>query len=56
MLQLVNKFWTDEEGATMVEYGLMLALICVLCIPACTFLGVNIMAAFLSIVAALGGS
>jgi len=31
----------DEEGATMVEYGLMLALIAVVCVAAVTVLGTN---------------
>jgi pilus assembly protein Flp/PilA len=30
---------SDEEGATMVEYALMVALIAVICIAAVTFLG-----------------
>ncbi|HWJ24627.1 MAG TPA: Flp family type IVb pilin [Gemmatimonadaceae bacterium] len=31
----------NEEGATMVEYGLMLALIAVICILAVTAVGTN---------------
>ncbi len=34
-----KKFYQGEEAATMVEYGLMLALIAVACILAATFLG-----------------
>ncbi len=26
---VINEFWSDESGATMVEYGLMVALIAV---------------------------
>ena len=33
MKKLIN-FFKDEEGATMVEYGLMVALIAVVCIAA----------------------
>ena len=33
------KFLKDEEGATMVEYALMLALIAIICIAAVTTLG-----------------
>ena len=33
------KFLKDEEGATAVEYGLMVALIAVVIIGAVTFLG-----------------
>ncbi|GJG86433.1 hypothetical protein tb265_16140 [Gemmatimonadetes bacterium T265] len=35
----VRSFARDEEGATMVEYGLMLALIAVVCIGAVTLIG-----------------
>jgi pilus assembly protein Flp/PilA len=35
MMQL----WKDEEGATMVEYGLMVALIAVACLAVVTTLG-----------------
>ncbi len=35
MKKLIN-FFKDEEGATMVEYGLMVALIAVVCIAAVT--------------------
>jgi pilus assembly protein Flp/PilA len=31
----------DEEGATMVEYALMLALIAIVCIAAVTLIGGN---------------
>ena len=36
---IARNFIRDEEGATMVEYGLMLALIAVICIVAVTALG-----------------
>ena len=42
MTNLVKRFVRDEEGATMVEYGLMVALIAVVCIGAVTLLGTNI--------------
>ncbi len=38
---LVKKFRNREEGATMVEYGLMLALIAAVCIAAVTLIGGN---------------
>jgi pilus assembly protein Flp/PilA len=34
-------FFKGEEGATMVEYGLMLALIAAVCIGAVTLVGQN---------------
>ena len=39
MLDKVKALWRDEEGATMVEYALMLALIAVVCILVITALG-----------------
>jgi len=42
MSQLVKKFVKGEEGATMVEYGLMVALIAVVCIVSVTLIGTNL--------------
>jgi pilus assembly protein Flp/PilA len=39
MLELIKSLWRDEEGATMVEYALMLALIAIVCILVVTALG-----------------
>ena len=39
----------NEEGATMVEYGLMIALIAVVCIAAVTLLGTSISSMFSSV-------
>ena len=36
MIKKLINFFKDEEGATMVEYGLMVALIAVVCIAAVT--------------------
>ena len=38
-----------QEGATMVEYGLMVALIAVVCVTAVALLGTNIKAMFTTI-------
>ena len=45
MKRLMN-FFNDEEGATMVEYGLMVALIAVVCITAVGLLGTNLSTKF----------
>ena len=37
-----RRFVRDEEGASLVEYGLLLALIAVVCIAAVTTLGTSI--------------
>ena len=39
MFQKLINFFKDEEGATMVEYALMLALIAIVCIGAVTIVG-----------------
>ena len=43
LINRVNKSLSNEdEGATMVEYGIMIALIAIVCIAAVTTLGGNI--------------
>ncbi|MGZ3316142.1 MAG: Flp family type IVb pilin, partial [Isosphaeraceae bacterium] len=37
-----TKFVRDEEGASLVEYGLLLSLVAVVCIVAITTLGTSI--------------
>ncbi|HKB06367.1 MAG TPA: Flp family type IVb pilin [Gemmataceae bacterium] len=41
-----NLFTKKEEGASLVEYGLLVALIAVVCIAAVTALGTSIKAVF----------
>ena len=43
------KFLKDEEGATMVEYGLMVALIAAVCVAIVTTLGTNVRGAFTTV-------
>ena len=38
----LKKFGSREEGATMVEYGLMVALIAVVCLVAVGAVGTNV--------------
>ena len=52
----MRNFANKEDGATMVEYGLMVALIAVVCLVAVTALGVNVAAIFQSIANSVGGS
>ena len=54
--QLAQKLFFDENGATMVEYGLMLALIMLACIFAVTFVGQAASALFTRDANALGKS
>lgn len=37
----LEQLQSDDEGATMVEYGLMLALIAVICIVVVALIGTN---------------
>ena len=44
---------TDDEGATAVEYGLMVSLIAVVIIAAVTLLGTNLAAIFTTVAGAI---
>ncbi len=56
MIKFTKKFIAGEEGATMVEYGLMVALIAAVLITVVTALGTNISAKFSSVSTAISGS
>ncbi|MDQ2872645.1 MAG: Flp family type IVb pilin [Candidatus Eremiobacteraeota bacterium] len=46
MLTTFKNFIRDDEGATMVEYGLIVALIAVVCIVAVTTIGTKLSSTF----------
>ncbi len=48
-MQALRRLWRDEEGATAVEYGLMVALIAAVIIVAVTLLGTNLSALFTTV-------
>ena len=50
-MQALRRLWRDEEGATAVEYGLMVALIAVVIIIAVTTLGTNLNTTFTNVAA-----
>lgn len=52
---VARKFMVEEDGATMVEYGLMVALIAAVCIGVVTTLGQNINGKFATVSTAIGG-
>ncbi len=56
LIRGVKKFLHADQGATMVEYGLMVALIAVVCIAAVTTLGTNISAKFDSTATSVGAA
>jgi pilus assembly protein Flp/PilA len=53
MLQRFRKMMKDEKGAALAEYGLLLALIAVVCVVALTALGGGVNTTLGSINAAL---
>ncbi len=46
MKTMIRRLWKDEEGATMVEYGLMVALVAVVVVVAVGPLGLAIQKMF----------
>jgi pilus assembly protein Flp/PilA len=53
---ITRHFIKNEEAATMVEYGLMVALIAVVAIAAVTALGTNVSDKFQQVADAIGGA
>lgn len=53
MRKLVTRFAKNEEGAALVEYGLLVGLIAVVCIAAVQLLGGQINGVFTAITDAL---
>ena len=53
MGSLINRFRRDDEGAALVEYGMLVGLIAVICVVAVTALGTEVSAAFSNIAAGL---
>ena len=50
-MEKLIRFFKDEEGATAVEYGIMVALIAIVIIAAVTLLGENLSKTFSSVAA-----
>lgn len=55
-MQKIINFLMDEEGATAVEYALMVALIAVVIIIAVTFLGTSVSQVFSDVASAVDGA
>jgi pilus assembly protein Flp/PilA len=53
MRKFINRFRHDDEGAALVEYGMLVGLIAVICVVAVTTLGKEVSAAFSDIASAL---
>jgi len=56
MKKFVTRFLQDESGVTAIEYGLIAALISVVCIAAMTFAGQQLLAVYNRIGNALAGA
>ena len=46
MRKILNRFRQNEEGAALVEYGLLVGLIAIICVAAVTLLGQDVSSAF----------
>ena len=55
MIKFFKDLCKDDAGATMVEYGIMVALVAAVCIGAVTSIGTSVNTAFGTLVTALGG-
>jgi pilus assembly protein Flp/PilA len=55
MRKLIYRFRSYDDGAALVEYGMLIGLIAVVCLVAVTTLGTEISAAFSSYAAGLAG-
>ena len=55
-MELIKKFFRDEEGATAVEYGLMVALIAIVIIAAVTLLGTALNAKFQTVASSVAAA
>jgi len=53
---LLSRFVSDESGVTAIEYGLIAALISVVCIAAMTAAGKSLLAVYQNIGGALAGA
>jgi len=56
LLTKIKNFIREEEGASAVEYGLLVALIAVAIIGAVTALGTNLSAMFTSVAGTIGSA
>ena len=55
MRKLINRFRRDDEGAALVDYGMLVGLIAVICVVAVTTLGTEVSTAFSNIANSLAG-
>ena len=56
MKNVVSRFYKEEDAPTIVEYGLLVALIAVICVAGISLLGTNLLAIFNSIAGTIGNA
>ena len=53
MHKLINRFWSDEDGAALIEYGMLVGLIAVVCVVAVQLLGTQMNTVFTNLTTVL---
>ncbi len=56
LMKKVQSFLVDEQGATAVEYGMMVALIAAVIVIAVTAIGTQLDTKFTEVLTAIGGA
>jgi pilus assembly protein Flp/PilA len=56
LMRIMQTLWKDEEGATAVEYGIMVALIAMVIIVAVALVGTNLSTLFNNVATHVPGS
>lgn len=54
--QLVRRFWKDEEGATLVEYGLLVGLLSIVAVASIVLVGRYVNGAFKQVETEMAGN
>jgi pilus assembly protein Flp/PilA len=55
MRELMKRFRSDEEGAALIEYGMLVGLIAVVCVVAIQLLGTQMNTVFTNLTTLLSG-
>ncbi|MFL5265147.1 MAG: Flp family type IVb pilin [Stellaceae bacterium] len=55
MRELMKRFRSDEEGAALIEYGMLVGLIAVVCVVAIQLLGTQMNTVFTNLTTLLAG-
>ena len=55
MYTVIDRFRREDKGAALVEYGMLVGLIAVICVVAVTTIGTEVSTAFSNIASTLSG-